>query len=271
MQLSRHQTTNGPRWASDGLWLPENFSLGSLLELPLEQTGSFIEQARTNQPAQGAWLAPIEAGQEVWASGVTYQRSREARQLESVVGNVYDRIYAAERPELFFKSIGWRVKGHEQPIRIRKDSSWNVPEPELTLVINRRGEIVGYTAGNDMSSRSLEGENPLYLPQAKTYNGSCALGPAIQLRDADPLAGLTIELSIERAGEQVFHGSTSTANMNRKLETLVSYLFRELSFPQGAFLMTGTGIVPQEAFTLASGDQITIGVGKLTLTNRIGE
>jgi 2-dehydro-3-deoxy-D-arabinonate dehydratase len=216
-------------------------------------------------------LAPLEAVHEVWASGVTYQRSREARQLESTVGDVYDRVYAAPRPELFFKAIGWRVMGHEQPVRIRSDSSWNVPEPELTLVINRHGEIVGYTAGNDMSSRSLEGENPLYLSQAKIYNASCSLGPAIQLRDADKLNNLSIEIAIERAGEPVFNGNTSTAKMNRELEKLVEYLYRELSFPQGAFLMTGTGIVPPETFSLALGDRITISVGKLTLMNEIGE
>ena len=214
-------------------------------------------------------LAPIEASQEVWASGVTYQRSREARQAESNTGDVYDRVYAAQRPELFFKAIGWRVMGHQQPVRIRADSAWNVPEPELTLVINQHGEIVGYTAGNDMSSRSIEGENPLYLPQAKIYNASCSLGPAIQLLDVDRLNDLPIEISIERAGQVVFHGSTRTAKMNRKLEELVAYLFRELSFPQGVFLLTGTGIVPPEQFTLAHGDLVTITIGDLTLANEI--
>jgi 2-dehydro-3-deoxy-D-arabinonate dehydratase len=220
--------------------------------------------------AQGAWLVPIEDTQEVWASGVTYQRSREARQAESNIGSVYDRVYAAQRPELFFKASGWRVMGHQQPVRIRPDSAWNVPEPELTLVINQRAEIVGYTAGNDMSSRSIEGENPLYLPQAKVYNGSCALGPAIQLLEGNGLEDLPIELLIERAGQSVFRGSTHTANMNRKLEELVAYLYRELSFPQGAFLLTGTGIVPPEQFTLAHGDNVTVKVGDLTLVNEIG-
>jgi 2-dehydro-3-deoxy-D-arabinonate dehydratase len=145
-----------------------------------------------------------------------------------------------------------------------------VPEPELTLVINRQGEIVGFTVGNDMSSRSIEGENPLYLPQAKVYNASCSLGPAIQLLDVDRLQDLPIEISIERAGQPVFQGRTRTSNMNRKLEELVTYLFRELSFPQGEFLLTGTGIVPPEQFTLAQGDNVTITVGDLSLENEIG-
>ena len=165
---------------------------------------AFLERMLTPSPAQGPLLAPIEASHEVWACGVTYQRSREARQAESNTGDVYDRVYAAQRPELFFKAIGWRVVGHQQPVRCRADSDWNVPEPELTLVINQHGEIVGYTAGNDMSSRSIEGENPLYLPQAKIYNASCALGPAIQLLDVDRLHDLPIEISIERDGQAGF-------------------------------------------------------------------
>ncbi len=269
MKLTRHETEHGPRWAANGLWLADTFDLGSLLELPQKEFSSHIERSLTSEPAQGTLLAPIEPMQEVWASGVTYQRSREARQAESNVGNVYDRVYTAQRPELFFKAIGWRVVAHEQPVRIRADSSWNVPEPELVLVINRQGEIAGYTAGNDMSSRSIEGENPLYLPQAKIYNASCSLGPAIQIVDASDLVDLKVEISIERLGQVVFLGSTRTSKMNRKLEELAAYLFRELSFPQGAFLLTGTGIVPPESFTLAQGDAVRITVGDLTLENRI--
>ena len=174
------------------------------------------------------------------------------------------------RPELFFKAPGWRVVGHQQPVRIRADSRWNVPEPELALVINRFGEIIGYTAGNDLSSRSIEGENPLYLPQAKIYDASCALGPAIHLLDADSMRDMPIELAITRANQTVFQGSTRTSKMNRKLDELVAYLFRELSFPHGVFLMTGTGIVPPEQFTLAQATPITITVGELTLINTIG-
>jgi 2-dehydro-3-deoxy-D-arabinonate dehydratase len=239
--------------------------------MPLKEMGAYIERMQIPSPAQGALLAPIEAGQEVWACGVTYLRSREARQAESTSGDVYDRVYSAQRPELFFKGLGWRVVGHQQPVRCRADSDWNVPEPELALVINRHGEIVGFTAGNDMSSRSIEGENPLYLPQAKIYNASCSLGPAIQLLELDQLHDLPVEISIERAGHMVFGGSTRTSRMNRKMDDLVAYLFRELCFPQGVFLLTGTGIVPPEQFTLARGDQVIITIGDLTLANEIGK
>ena len=270
MKLTRHETAHGPRWAADGHWLVEPFDLRKLLELPAAEIEAFFKQSSTKDPAQGRLLAPIEASQEVWASGVTYQRSREARRAESAVGDVYDRVYAAERPELFFKANGWRVVAHQEPLRIRADSSWNVPEPEMTLVTNRLGEIVGYTAGNDMSSRSIEGENPLYLPQAKVYNASCSLGPAIHLLDAEQLADLPIAIVIERDGRPVFEANTRTSNMNRRLDELVAYLYRELSFPQGAFLLTGTGVVPPEQFTLTQGDSVTITVGELTLANPIG-
>jgi 2-dehydro-3-deoxy-D-arabinonate dehydratase len=271
MKLTRHQTKFGPHWAADGHWLASAFDLRALLEIPRAEMSAYLSRKLTSSPAEGPLLAPIEASHEVWGCGVTYQRSREARQAESTSGDVYDRVYAAQRPELFFKAIGWRVVGHQQPVRCRADSDWNVPEPELTLVINRHGEIVGYTAGNDMSSRSIEGENPLYLPQAKIYNASCALGPAIQLLDVDRLHDLPIEISIQRAGELVFQGNTRTAKMNRKLDELVAYLYRELSFPQGVFLLTGTGIVPPEKFTLAHGDLVSITIGDLTLANEIGK
>ncbi len=270
MNLTRHTTPKGPRWAADGHWLVDGFDLGSLLERPRAEIDNFLGQSLTDEPARGQLLAPIEDTQEVWASGVTYQRSREARHAESNTGDIYDRVYTAQRPELFLKAIGWRVVGHQQPVRIRPDSAWNVPEPELTLVINRQGEIVGYTAGNDMSSRSIEGENPLYLPQAKVYNASCSLGPAIQLVSMEKLDDLPIEITIERAGQVGFHGNTRTSHMNRPLEELVVYLYRELSFPHGAFLLTGTGIVPPEQFTLAQGDNVVITVGNLTLANEIG-
>ena len=160
-------------------------------------------------------------------------------------------MYEAERPELFYKAAGWRVVGPGDAIRVRADSRWNVPEPELTLVINRRGEIVGYSAGNDVSSRDIEGENPLYLPQAKVYNGSCALGPGIHLAGPDELTDVPIGLKIARGGQTVFEGETRTSRMKRNFEDLAAYLYRELDFPRGAFLMTGTGIVPQESFSLA--------------------
>lgn len=270
MKLTRLQTLNGPRWAADSHWLAEAFDLRNLLETPRTEVSVFIERWLTTEPAQGAILAPIEANQEVWASGVTYQRSREARHAESNKGDIYDRVYVAQRPELFFKAIGWRVVGHQQPVRCRADSDWNVPEPELTLVINRHAEIVGYTAGNDMSSRSIEGENPLYLPQAKIYNASCSLGPAVQLLEEGWLKDVPIEISIERAGVLVFQGNTNTSNMNRKPDELVEYLFQELSFPQGVFLLTGTGIVPPDHFTLVHGDRVSITIGDLILVNEIG-
>jgi 2-dehydro-3-deoxy-D-arabinonate dehydratase len=218
-------------------------------------------------------LAPI-GSQEVWAAGVTYYRSRDARMeeaQESGGGSFYDRVYSAARPELFFKATPHRVAGPGQPVRIRKDSTWNVPEPEVTLVINSRGRIVGYTIGNDVSSRDIEGENPLYLPQAKVYDGCCALGPGILITD-DPLPETTgISLSVTRDNRQCFKGATSLAELKRPLHELVEYLFRESSFPAGCFLMTGTGIVPPAAFSLQPGDEIAITVDRIgTLVNYVG-
>jgi 2-dehydro-3-deoxy-D-arabinonate dehydratase len=213
-------------------------------------------------------LAPI-VGQEVWAAGVTYYRSRSARMEESKDaggGTFYDRVYAAERPELFFKSAGWQVVGPGGTVRIRSDAKWSVPEPELTLVMNALGELVGYTIGNDMSSRDIEGENPLYLPQAKVYDGSCAIGQAVLLAESPLPKATAIRMDIFRNGEIAFRGSTTLAELKREPEQLIAYLFRELKFPRGAFLMTGTGIVPPDDFTLRSRDVIRIsidGVGTL--------
>lgn len=215
----------------------------------------------------GTILAPI-VSQEVWAAGVTYYRSRSARMEESKDaggGSFYDRVYAAERPELFFKATGRRVVGPGAAVRIRSDANWSVPEPELTLLINSAGEIVGYTIGNDMSSRDIEGENPLYLPQAKVYDGSCALGPCVAIC-SEPPRTTAIQIEIVRAGKTVFSGSTTLAELKREPKELVSFLYRDNSFPQGAFLMTGTGVVPGDEFTLASRDVIRIridGVGTL--------
>ncbi len=207
-------------------------------------------------------LPPIES-QEVWAAGVTYFRSRNARIEESKAaggGDFYDRVYNAERPELFFKSMPRRVIGTGAPVRIRADATWSVPEPELTLVLAPTGQIVGYTIGNDMSSRDIEGENPLYLPQAKVYDGSCALGPCVLLAE-DPLPKTTgIKIAIERAGSPVFSGEATLADLKRDPQELADYLFRELTFPQGAYLMTGTGIVPNDDFTLAQGDIVRISI-----------
>ncbi len=212
--------------------------------------------------------------QEIWASGVTYMRSKEARMEESKDaggGTFYDRVYDAERPELFFKATAQRAVSHHGTVRIRKDSDWNVPEPELTLLVSSEGTIEGYTIGNDMSSRSIEGENPLYLPQAKTYEGCAALGPCIYVSDSPIDSGTMISLDILRKGKTVFSGEVSINTMKRKHQELVDYLFRECNFPQGCFLMTGTGIIPPDEFTLQVGDEtrITIeGIG--TLVNTVG-
>ncbi|MBX6361459.1 MAG: fumarylacetoacetate hydrolase family protein [Acidobacterium ailaaui] len=221
-----------------------------------------------DEPGSGTVLAPIE-GQEVWAAGVTYYRSRDARMEEAKDaggGGFYDRVYTAERPELFFKATGSRVVGPGGPVRIRSDASWSVPEPEWVVLLGPDGNIMGHTIGNDMSSRDIEGENPLYLPQAKIYTGSCALGPCILL-DSAPLAKETgIFLEIERQGGTAFSGKTTLAAMKRELQELVAYLFRDNSFPHGVFLMTGTGIIPDATFTLQRGDMVRIrmdGIGTL--------
>src|SRR6187401_3393860 len=217
-------------------------------------------------------FAPI-GSQEVWAAGVTYFRSRTARIEESKPsggGSFYDAVYSAERPELFFKAAAWRVRGPGDPVCIRRDARWSVPEPELALVINRRGTIAGYTIGNDMSSRDIEGENPLYLPQAKVYDGSCALGPAVLVSD-EPLPSSTgIHLTITRGGRVAFDGATTLASMKRSPKELVEYLYRDNRFPSGCLLLTGTGIVPPDEFTLASGDEIAIAIDHIgTLLNRV--
>jgi 2-dehydro-3-deoxy-D-arabinonate dehydratase len=216
--------------------------------------------------------APIQS-QEVWAAGVTYFRSMTARKEESKDaggGTFYDRVYHAERPELFFKATPHRVAAPGAPVRIRADSKWNVPEPELTLAINSAGKIFGYTIGNDMSSRDIEGENPLYLPQAKVYDGSAALGPALLVTD-EPLPPTTeISIEIRRDGAAVFTGATTISQIKRTFVSLVEFLFRDMTFPQGCYLMTGTGVVPPDSFTLRSGDEVRITILPIgTLVNTI--
>ncbi len=269
MFITRHATSHGPRWAVDGRFLVPSARLDALLEAPAASLGALVGALATDEAASGELLPPIEHSQEVWASGVTFLRSREARMHESEVQDVYEKVYDAERVELFLKAVGWRVMGTGQPVRVRRDSVWNVPEPELTLVLNRAGEIVGYCAGNDVSSRSIEGENPLYLPQAKVYDGSCALGPGIELAGPEAMADLPIALSIARDGASVFEGETSTAQLKRSPEEIAGWLFRELAFPQGAFVMTGTGIVPPDEFTLSVGDVVRVRVGAHTLENPV--
>ena len=269
MYLSHHQTATGPRWALDEHYLPQDFTLERLLDMPGADVRSFLEDLDTEGPAEDALLPPIEQAHEVWASGVTYLQSREARELESTDADAYEKVYDAERPELFFKALGWRVVGHDNMIRVREDSHWNVPEPELVLVVNSGMEIVGYTAGNDVSSRDIEGENTLYLPQAKVYDGACSLGPGIVLSGPDAMRDLRITMSIRRGEVIVFEDEINTSQMKRSPEELAAYLGKELAFPGGAFLMTGTGIVPEEDFTLGSGDLVEISVGDLVLKNEV--
>jgi len=224
------------------------------------------------QPGPATLLPPL-AAQEVWAAGVTYFRSRTARMEESQTaggGSFYDRVYQAERPELFFKSSPHRVVGPGAAVHIRSDSKWNVPEPELTLLVTPNGNLIGYTIGNDMSSRDIEGENPLYLPQAKVYDRSCALGPCILL-SADPLPLETaIQLEIFRGAQTVFSGETILAQMKRTPDVLIKYLFLENTFPYGCFLLTGTGIVPPDTFSLQPGDRIRITIDPIgTLENPV--
>jgi 2-dehydro-3-deoxy-D-arabinonate dehydratase len=236
-------------------------------------SASLTKFPAVSPPGESEILAPI-GSQEVWAAGVTYYRSRDARMEEAKSaggGDFYDRVYAAERPELFMKATPHRVVGPNQKVAIRDDAKWNVPEPELTLLITPNAKITGYTIGNDMSSRDIEGENPLYLPQAKVYDRSCALGPCI-LVSATPLAKSTeIRLEILSAGNSKFSGATNLEALKREPASLVSYLYRNNSFPSGCFLLTGTGIVPPDAFTLEIGDEIRITIPPIgTLVNRVG-
>ncbi|WP_114792665.1 fumarylacetoacetate hydrolase family protein [Niabella yanshanensis] len=216
-------------------------------------------------------LAPITPKQELWACGVTYLRSKVGRQEESKDSggsDFYAKVYEAERPEVFFKATYHRIAGDQGKVRIRKDSEWDVPEPELTLVVASSGKIIGYTIGNDMSSRSIEGENPLYLPQAKTYDGCAALGPCIYLTNEILPADLTIRLCIIRDNAVVFDEMIAIGQMKRKIDELVSFVYKECSFPAGCLIMTGTGIVPPNSFTLQEGDEIRISIREIgTLTN----
>jgi 2-dehydro-3-deoxy-D-arabinonate dehydratase len=219
-------------------------------------------------------LAPI-GNQEVWAAGVTYFRSRDARMEEAKAaggGDFYDRVYIAERPELFFKATAARVVGHQAQVAIRRDASWSVPEPELVLLISPTGKILGYTIGNDMSSRDIEGENPLYLPQAKVYYRSCALGPAILVTSSSLPRDTQIRMDIRRSASIAFSGSVTLGAIKREFTSLVEYLYRDNRFPAGAFLFTGTGIVPPDSFTLAVGDEIDISIDGIgTLTNFVAQ
>ncbi|HEV7622514.1 MAG TPA: fumarylacetoacetate hydrolase family protein [Amnibacterium sp.] len=267
--LVRLATADGPVWAAlheDG-GVPLGISLAELLALPLDEARARIDAA-SGAPVHGRLLAPVD-DQEVWAAGVTYERSRDERMAESTEASIYDRVYVAERPEVFFKAPASRVVAPGEPVGIRADSDWDVPEPELGLVFNSAGELFGFVPGNDMSSRSIEGENPLYLPQAKVYEAACALGPAI-VPVWDATAPFGIGLTITRDDEVVFTGTTSTSTITRDFAALGAWLFAAMPFPAGAVLLTGTGIVPEEGFTLAAEDVVTVSIEQVgTLVNPV--
>ncbi|MCO5178179.1 MAG: fumarylacetoacetate hydrolase family protein [Thermomicrobiales bacterium] len=254
---------------------PLDSSLADLLEMGgeqrHEQINDEIAAAGATIALRDAHLLPPVDEQEIWAAGVTYERSRDARMEESQTDDIYDRVYDAERPEVFFKAPAYRCVGPWDQVAIRHDSGWNVPEPELAVIIDGHGEVAGYTIGNDVSSRSIEGENPLYLPQAKVYTASCAMGPWIMLPHELPDPGnVAISMRIERDGEAIWSGETSTARMHRTLDDLVDCLFAALEFPVGVVLLTGTGLVPPAEFTLEPNDLVHIeleGIG--TLTNHV--
>jgi 2-dehydro-3-deoxy-D-arabinonate dehydratase len=262
IRLARGDASIGP----DAL-LPTAASLDAALASDGD-LGALLSGATEPLPEGALVLPPVER-QEVWAAGVTYERSREARVEEAVSADPYDLVYVAERPELFFKAPGWRVRGPGEPIGVRADSDWNVPEPELALVVASDLTVVGYTIGNDVSSRSIEGENTLYLPQAKVYDGSCAIGPCIvPAGAAEP--PFDISLEIARGGDVLFAGRTSTAEMRRSFDELAGYLGAALSLPVGAILLTGTCLVPGAEVTLRAGDVVRISIGPLgTLENAV--
>ena len=248
--------------------------LADLLRLDAADFRAAVERIAADGPVEERpvrLLPPIDGHTEVWASGVTYERSSEARQEESAVADVYARVYDAERPELFFKSVAWRVVGPDEPVGVRTDSPIDVPEPELALVVNAGGDIVGYTVCDDVSSRSIEGENPLYLPQAKVYAGSCALGPGIRpVWEVDDSYALGIAVAVVRGDEPVWAGETTTKLLHRRFDDLVEYLGRQLPLPAGAVLSTGTGLVPELDFTLLPGDTVAVTIDAIgTLSNPV--
>ena len=274
--MKLHRTTRGPVVEDSGVFYQTSADWDVLINSD-DLESMLIKIVRDSAALkvfdwQTEAVAPI-GQQEVWAAGVTYYRSRAARIEESKSsggGDFYDRVYSATRPELFFKATPHRVAGPGQEVRIRSDSEWNVPEPELALAVNSNGKIIGHTIGNDMSSRDIEGMNPLYLPQAKVYSQCCGLGPAIYV-SSKPLDEKTeIHLQIHREGKQVFEGRTDLTKMKRSPSELVEYLFRDNSFPYGCFLLTGTGIVPPDDFTLHAGDEIRITIQPIgTLMNKV--
>ena len=240
-----------------------NHSLSDLLSMDMNEARSIIEAASTSVKAPTQLIAPIDPHQEVWACGVTYLRSKVGRMEESEIPDLYSRVYEADRPEIFYKSVGWRVIPNGEPVGIRRDSGWDVPEAEVVLVVNSHQEIFGYTIGNDMSSRSIEGDNTLYLPQAKSYDKSCTIGSFIIPSWEITEAVFPFTLTVERNDVEVFAGASSSAEMKRGFTELVDWFFRTLPMPDGAMLFTGTGIVPDADFTLHEGDVVKIDGGVL--------
>ncbi|HEX9495145.1 MAG TPA: fumarylacetoacetate hydrolase family protein [Candidatus Limnocylindria bacterium] len=251
-------------WRDGALWDLDPLSLDELLRLPLAEIRQRLGSAtgRRVDPAKVELAAPAES-QEVWAAGVTYLRSREARLEETRQKTIYEHVYESARPELFFKAAGWRVVPHGGDVGVREDSTWDVPEPELAVLANSRGEVVAYSCGNDMSSRSIEGENPLFLPQAKIYDRSCAIGPVAVLAWGVEIASAGVRMTIERAGDVVFAGTSSVADMTREPAKLVSVLYSSYTLPVGAWLLTGTSLVPPEPYTSQAGDVIRIAIDGL--------
>lgn len=262
VRLARGPVADGPTELLAG-------SLGEVLAEPGGFGRTLTQEAAGPAPSTARAVAPLDE-QEVWAAGVTYLRSRDARMEESDTPDHYDRVYDADRPELFVKAAPGRIRGPGEQICIRSDSTWDVPEPELTVVADASGAVVAYTIGNDVSSRSIEGENPLYLPQAKVYRGSGAVGPAlVPVTEAPPLEEMEVSLAIRRGGEVVYDDTVDVADLRRPPSDLVTWLFRCQDFPRGVALMTGTGLVPDPDFTLDAGDEVRIaitGLGSLTNT-----
>jgi 2-dehydro-3-deoxy-D-arabinonate dehydratase len=266
LRLARGPAGEGPREL-----LEASLTLDALLAVPDAFATELRGPSAGPVPAGARMVAPI-GSQEVWAAGVTYTRSRDARVLESGTPDHYERVYLAERPELFLKATPGRVRGPGEPVGIREDSGWDVPEPELAVVADSAGHIVGYLNGNDMSSRSIEGENPLYLPQAKIYSGSCALGPCLATPEEVPaLASLLIALRVVRDGTEVFRDTVKVADLRRSPGDLVRWLFRALDFPVGVVLLTGTAIVPPPDFTLRVGDEVIIATTGLGVLRNVVE
>ncbi len=272
--LKLHRTADGPVVEADAAFVRLDEEWDALLNRPglAAHLRAAVSGGGAARSLSGPPLAPA-VGQEIWGAGVTYDRSRTARLEESQAAggaSFYDRVYDAERPELFFKCAGWRARGPGAAVRIRHDSRWSVPEPELAVCVNARGEIVGYSIGDDLSARDIEAENPLYLPQAKIWDGACALGPALLVAEGPLPPATAVTLRVLRSGAAAFEGSTTLARMKRRLDDLVRYLYLETSFPAGCILFTGTGIVPPTEFSLRPADVIEIDVPPIgTLTNRV--